>query len=150
MPALGHSPCGRRQMARMVLHPLARFGYVAHANSLSLRLQDMHYLLTYAEDDTRGGISSWKIRQAGVFHRYDPSGSGNLFILLHANPQSPLQRRIEHTIATNPVALFEQWFSMHLLVLSTYLGGWRWYIRNLGDEIEKTVCHTMPSPRTIE
>ncbi|OJJ06554.1 hypothetical protein ASPVEDRAFT_56153 [Aspergillus versicolor CBS 583.65] len=100
---------------------------------------DMHYLITYAEDTIRGGISSWKIRQTCVFHRHDPSGSGSLWVLLHANAESPLQKRIEHIIATSPAALLGQWFSMHLLALSTYLGGWRWYIRSLGDEIEKTV-----------
>jgi hypothetical protein len=31
---------------------------------------------------------------------------------------------------------------MHLLVFSTYLSGWRWCIRNLGDEIERTVSST--------
>lgn len=100
----------------------------------------MHYLFTYAEDDNRGGIATWRIRQVCIFHRYDPSGSGNLWILVHANPQSKLQRRIEQILSTDPAALLRQWFSMHLLVLSTYLGNWRWCIRTLGDEIEKTVC----------
>lgn len=137
-------------MAHTVLHPVTQIGFVAHANPLLPR-SDMHYLLTYAEDDARGGTSSWRIRQACVFHRYDPSGSGNLWILLHANPQSPLQKRIEHVIATKSVALFGEWFSMHLLVLSTYIGGWRWYIRSLGDEIEKTVRSpdATPSRHTI-
>ncbi|GFF98939.1 isoform 2 of receptor-interacting serine/threonine-protein kinase 4 [Aspergillus udagawae] len=100
---------------------------------------DMQYLFTYAEDDNRGGIASWRIRQVCIFHRYDPSGWGNLWILIHAKPQSNLQGRMEQILSTDPAALLGRWFSMHLLVLSTYLGNWRWYIRTLGDEIEKTV-----------
>ncbi|KAL4888298.1 hypothetical protein BDV59DRAFT_211209 [Aspergillus ambiguus] len=100
---------------------------------------DMHYLFTYAEDDNKGGAVAWKIRQVCVFQRYDPSESGNLWILLHARPQSKIQRQIEYTLSTTPTALLGSWSSMHLLVLSTYLGGWRWCIRNIGDEIEKTV-----------
>jgi hypothetical protein len=39
---------------------------------------------------------------------------------------------------------------MHLLVFSTYLSGWRWCIRNLGDEIERTVSSTYESFCSIE
>ncbi|KAF7164620.1 hypothetical protein CNMCM5623_009077 [Aspergillus felis] len=115
--------------------PLVRLGYVSRAN-----FADMQYLFTYAEDDSKGRETvSWRIRQVCVFHRYDPLKSGNLWILLHASPQSKLQRQIEQTLSTSPAALLAEWSSIHLLVLSTYLGGWRWCIRNLGDEIEKTV-----------
>ncbi|KAM0121518.1 hypothetical protein ACP6JC_001686 [Aspergillus fumigatus] len=115
--------------------PLVRLGDVSRAN-----FADMQYLFTYAEDDNKGrGTVPWRIRQVCVFHRYDPSNSGNLWILLHATPQSKLQRQIEQTLSTSPAALLGEWSSIHLLVLSTYLNGWRWCIRNLGDEIEKTV-----------
>ncbi|KAL2844546.1 hypothetical protein BJY01DRAFT_263842 [Aspergillus pseudoustus] len=100
---------------------------------------DMQYLFTYAENDSSRNAASWRIRQVCLFHRYDPSGAGNLWILLHASPDSKLQRQIELILSTNPSALLADWSSMHLLVLSTYLSGWRWCIRNLGDEIERTV-----------
>ncbi|KAJ0423940.1 hypothetical protein BJY00DRAFT_299447 [Aspergillus carlsbadensis] len=101
---------------------------------------DMQYLFTYAENDsTRGTAAAWRIRQVCVFHRYRPAGAGNLWIILHACPQSKLQRQIEQMVSTRPDALLAEWSAMHLLVLSTYLGGWRWCIRNLGDEIERTV-----------
>ncbi|KAL3494903.1 hypothetical protein BJX62DRAFT_222935 [Aspergillus germanicus] len=102
---------------------------------------DMQYLFTYAENDsTRGrGTPSWRIRQVCVFHRYNPSGAGNLWLILHACPSSKLQRQIEQMVSACPNALLAEWSSMHLLVFSTYLGGWRWCIRNLGDEIEQTV-----------
>ncbi|KAL3431438.1 hypothetical protein BDV09DRAFT_188408 [Aspergillus tetrazonus] len=100
---------------------------------------DIQYLFTYAENDSTRGLASWRIRQVCVFHRYNPSGAGNLWILLHVCPQSKLQRQIEYVLSTNPNALLAEWSSMHLLVFSTYLSGWRWCIRNLGDEIERTV-----------
>ncbi|KAL4756019.1 uncharacterized protein BDW70DRAFT_154510 [Aspergillus foveolatus] len=100
---------------------------------------DIQYLFTYAENDSKRGAASWRIRQVCVFHRYNPSGAGNLWILLHVCPQSKLQRQMEHILSTNPRALLAEWSSMHLLVFSAYLSGWRWCIRNLGDEIERTV-----------
>ncbi|KAF9892111.1 hypothetical protein FE257_002517 [Aspergillus nanangensis] len=100
---------------------------------------DMHYLFAFAEDYTVKGNVSWTIRQICVFHRYDPSGSGNLWILLHSKPQSKVQQQIERALSTNPTKFLHDWYSIHLLVFSAYLGNWRWCIRNLGDEIERTV-----------
>ncbi|KAL3455340.1 hypothetical protein BJX64DRAFT_272630 [Aspergillus heterothallicus] len=100
---------------------------------------DMQYLFTYAEDDSSRRAASWRTRQVCIFHRYDPSGAENLWIVLHANSASKLQQKIEQILSTNPASLLAEWPSMHLLVCSTYLGGWRWFIRNLGDEIERTV-----------
>ncbi|KAL3495892.1 hypothetical protein BJX62DRAFT_222253 [Aspergillus germanicus] len=81
---------------------------------------DMQYLFTYAENDSTGAAGSWKIRQVCVFHRHGP----------------PDHRR---TINKTPGTFLAEWSSIHLLTFSTYMGGWRWYIRSLGDELERTV-----------
>ncbi|KAL5363349.1 hypothetical protein BJX96DRAFT_177989 [Aspergillus floccosus] len=104
---------------------------------------DMHYLLTYADGKNVGGRVSWTIRQVCVFHRHDPSGSGNLWILLHANRDSNLQKHIQQMLSTSPQDLLGKWSAMHLTVLSAYLGNWRWYIRNLSEKIEEAVDLTL-------
>ncbi|KAB8228804.1 uncharacterized protein BDW43DRAFT_290008 [Aspergillus alliaceus] len=100
---------------------------------------DMQYLFAYAEDNSAQVNVPWTIRQICVFHRYNPTGSGNLWIFLHARPRSVMQQLIEAEITSQHAGIPKHWFSMHLLVLSTYIGNWRWCIRSLGEEIEKTV-----------
>ncbi|KAI9040380.1 uncharacterized protein KD926_008337 [Aspergillus affinis] len=100
---------------------------------------DIQYLFTYAEDYAANGKTLWTIRQVCVFHRHDPSGSGNLWILLHAQRNSKLQQHVEAALRAEPGILLSEWYSMHSLVLSTYLTGWRWCIGKLGREIERTV-----------
>ncbi|KAE8348041.1 hypothetical protein BDV28DRAFT_165344 [Aspergillus coremiiformis] len=100
---------------------------------------DMQYLFAYAEDHAAQGNVPWTIRQICVFHRYSPATSGNLWIFLHARPRSPMQQKIEAAIALPQAGVSKNWFAMHSLVLSTHIGNWRWCIRSLGEEIEKTV-----------
>lgn len=104
-----------------------------------LTRSDIQYLFTYAKDQNVNGRIAWTVRQVCVFHRFDPSGSGNLWILLHAEPNSTLQQHVEAAIRTDPKILLSDWFSMHSLILSTYLPSWRWCIAELGEGIETTV-----------
>ncbi|GAB1208462.1 hypothetical protein APSETT445_007212 [Aspergillus pseudonomiae] len=50
-----------------------------------------------------------------------------------------MQQLIEAEITSQHAGVSKSWYSMHLLVLSAYIGNWRWCIRSLGEEIEKTV-----------
>ncbi|KAA8651230.1 uncharacterized protein ATNIH1004_000108 [Aspergillus tanneri] len=100
---------------------------------------DIQYLFTYAEDHRTNGRVLWTIRQICVFHRYDASGSGNLWILLHARPCSKVQQHLEAAIREQRDELFSDWFALHSVVLSSYLGNWRWCIGKLGEEVEKSV-----------
>ncbi|KAE8417534.1 hypothetical protein BDV36DRAFT_283721 [Aspergillus pseudocaelatus] len=100
---------------------------------------DMQYLFTYAESNAAQGSVPWTIRQTCVFHRYNPAGSGNLWVFFHARPRSKMQQLIEAEITSQHAGVFKSWYSMHLLVLSAYIGNWRWCIRSLGEEIESTV-----------
>ncbi|KAF7596890.1 hypothetical protein BBP40_011935 [Aspergillus hancockii] len=100
---------------------------------------DLQYLFAYAEDYTSQGKVSWTIRQSCIFHRYNPAGTGDLWIFLHAKPRSKMQQQIEAEVTTHTAGVPKTWFSMHLRALSAYMGNWRWCIRSLGEEIEKTV-----------
>src|SRR4051794_14327484 len=109
----------------------------------------MQYLLSYAEESSAPGSDTWTMRQVGVFHRFVPTGPGSLWVFLHAKPNTRLQQRLEEaTSRWEQGAPQEQhWQFMHLLVLSTYLNNWRWYLRSLVADFEKIVS-TPPSPTT--
>ncbi|RMJ22397.1 hypothetical protein PHISP_06739 [Aspergillus sp. HF37] len=106
---------------------------------------DMQYLFAFPEDYrlANGGgeeTISWTIRQVAVFHRYSPSGAGNLWVFLHAKPKPKVQHSIEETIQRCAGGNGrENWFSLHSTVLSSYLHNWRWYLRHLGDDVERLV-----------
>ncbi|KAI9927065.1 hypothetical protein MW887_003447 [Aspergillus wentii] len=112
-----------------------------HGGMTVKRMEDgsyvIQYLFAYAEEYKTQTTISWTIRQIGVFHRFDPSGRNNLWIFLHAKRNSTIQQQIEESIMQHGHDA-GNWCTMHLLVLS-YLCNWRWCIRNLGDEIDKTV-----------
>lgn len=101
----------------------------------------MHYRFTYSEgyQVRLEGPTKFTYRQVCVFHRYNPSETGNLWIFLHARPYSELQTRLEREISTAPSGGAPNWFSLHLLVFATYIGNWRWCLRNLGERIEEAV-----------
>lgn len=104
----------------------------------------MQYLFAFPEDyrlaNGKEETISWTIRQVAVFHRYSPSGTGNLWVFLHAKPNPKVQHSIEESIqrCTGGNGR-EDWFSLHSAVLSPYLQNWRWYLRHLGDDVERLV-----------
>ncbi|PKY00575.1 hypothetical protein P168DRAFT_69791 [Aspergillus campestris IBT 28561] len=100
---------------------------------------DSHYLFAYPEGYNNGQSVAWTTRQTCVFHRFDPSGNENLWIFLHAGPRTKLQTTIEADISSGVFSSETSWCSFHLLALATYLWNWRWYIRYLGDGIERIV-----------
>lgn len=102
---------------------------------------DVHYLFAYPEGYENGQSVAWTTRQTCVFHRFDPSGNENLWIFLHAGPRTKLQTAIEADISSGVFSAETSWCSFHLLALATYLWNWRWYIRYLGDGIERIVSH---------
>jgi hypothetical protein len=109
----------------------------------------MQYLLSYAEESSGPGSDTWTMRQVGVFHRFVPTGPGSLWVFLHAKPNTRLQQRLEEATSRWEQSAPRQrhWHFMHLLVLSTYLNNWRWYLRSLVADFEKIVS-TLPSPTT--
>ncbi|THC92711.1 hypothetical protein EYZ11_007818 [Aspergillus tanneri] len=54
-------------------------------------------------------------------------------------PCSKVQQHLEAAIREQRDELFSDWFALHSVVLSSYLGNWRWCIGKLGEEVEKSV-----------
>lgn len=107
-------------------------------------MADLQYLLVYPEGYPLGDSVSWTTRQIAVFHRYSPSGSGNICILLHAKPRSTMQMRLEVFCfpLKNNINLQRDWHILHFLVLSCHIGNWRWYMRSLGRAVEGIIGTT--------
>jgi hypothetical protein len=104
---------------------------------------EMQYRLSYVEE-VQGGFAT---RQTGIFHRFVPNGPGNLWIFLNPRTQSTLQIRLENVVRQPEIGRnsFEGWEMIHLLVLSSYLGDWRWYLKSLSVEIERIVSTSSSS-----
>lgn len=96
---------------------------------------DLSYQFKYAERNNHRQGNPWSIRQTGVYHHHSASTDSNLFILLHPNPSSKLQSRIEAAVGfpSTASAINENPLKLHTLVLSSYFDNWRWYLKELGD-----------------
>jgi hypothetical protein len=101
----------------------------------------MQYRLSYVEEVQGGHAKSWPTRQTAVYHRFVPNGPGSLWIFLHPRPKSTLQNRLESVVLESETgrSSHQEWEATHLLVLSSYLGDWRWYCKSLSAEIERIV-----------
>lgn len=100
---------------------------------------DIQYLLAFPDECMIDGSLSWTMRQVAVFHRYNPSGSGNLWLALHAKLTSKAQQRIEAEVASENVKMADDWSALHTSIILPYLNNWQWYLRKLGDLVEKHV-----------
>lgn len=104
-------------------------------------LKDTSYIFVYTE--RHGGLkrTSWPIRQTGVFHRYNSKADTNLWIILHPMPQSKVQERLDELVIKQAAStsLCNDWHQLHLLIISSYMNNWRWYLNDLSDEISETV-----------
>jgi hypothetical protein len=101
----------------------------------------MCYLFVYVEESKHGNKKSWPVRQLGVFHRFNPKTKTSLWILLNPMPNSRVQQRLDDSV------LQQNWLKdsypdlqqLHLMVISSYIHNWRWYLDDIGEEFEATV-----------
>ena len=103
------------------------------------------YQFRYIERNDHKQGSRWSERQIGVYHEMSShSDNSGVMILLHAMPGSKVQRRISKELADGTErggnAQRLRPFEMHLLIFSSYLDEWRWYLDEIG-----TTCREMVS-----
>lgn len=99
-------------------------------------------MIVYAEKVEEAKPPFWTIRQTGVFHRYDPAARRSIWIILNPMPHSKVQRRLDQAAAVgNGWGQHSSidWHHLHLLVISSYLVNWRWYLNDLNDNISQSV-----------
>ncbi|KAE8450330.1 hypothetical protein EG329_006758 [Mollisiaceae sp. DMI_Dod_QoI] len=102
---------------------------------------EMQYRLSYSEE-VGNNKNVRAIRQTGVYHRHVPNGSGNIWILLHPRPESVVQTRLDSCALEweRRNGSLDEWELTHILILSSYFGDWRWYIKSLSAEVERIAC----------
>jgi len=95
---------------------------------------EMQYVLSYVEGVRRHGSIKWTMRQIGVYHRYSSAEDKSLWILLFNRPNSVVQKRLETMIEN-----CSGFRHIHLTILSAYFENWRWYLNDLGNDLETIV-----------
>ena len=98
---------------------------------------ELVYQIRYMERNEHKQGTKWSERQIGVYHRFSMAQTEPaLMILLHAKHGSRVQKRLENAFeagayredtAASPMGL-------HVLILSTYMEEWRWYMDSLGKQ----------------
>lgn len=116
------------------------------------------YQINYVEE-THRKIIPWSWRHTGVYHHRHQPGQGkkghDLFILLQPNETGVLDKRILTGLGIlaesrpqpflDPVYGSDYPIKIHSIVLSSFIGNWRWYLRHLGDQFEEYVRLTFTS-----
>ncbi|OCK91162.1 uncharacterized protein K441DRAFT_642086 [Cenococcum geophilum 1.58] len=97
-------------------------------------IYEMQYVLSYVEEVRRHGSIKWTMRQIGVYHRYSSAEDKSLWILLFNRPNSVVQKRLETMIEN-----CSGFRHIHLTILSAYFENWRWYLNDLGNDLETIV-----------
>ncbi|KAF8246074.1 hypothetical protein K440DRAFT_685745 [Wilcoxina mikolae CBS 423.85] len=95
------------------------------------------YLLRYPEQNGRDYSQKWSIRRTGVYHHFDPNTKSSVFIFLHPVRGARTQARIKE-LCSSPKSLKSTQahpLRLHLLLLSSYIDNWRWYLRDYGYEL---------------
>ncbi|OJJ97015.1 hypothetical protein ASPACDRAFT_34041 [Aspergillus aculeatus ATCC 16872] len=108
------------------------------------------YQINYVEEKKHQKHLTWSWRHTGVYHHHSRAQRGkafDLFILLHPNDASVLERRIHNELQIARSMLVglsgdsghNNYIStaLHSLALSSFSGNWQWYLRDLGRQFEK-------------
>lgn len=113
---------------------------------------DISYQMNYVEENFRDPHNPWSFRHTGVYHQHqhdDHPLQFDLFVLLHPNQSSVLDAQVLEWLGIDPsktpLATSSSTSDMpdperlHLLVLSSFLDNWRWYLRYLGERFNDAV-----------
>ena len=98
------------------------------------------YLYRFVEYD--GAQSKWKFRQAGVYHAYTKSTDSHLWVFLQPHPQSVFDCRVQKIArnADSTEKLLRAPFRLHEVLIDSYLGNWRWYLKEVAEDFRDEVC----------
>lgn len=103
----------------------------------------LSYNLRYVERNNRKGLGKnpWSVRQTGVYHQYSPQDDAHFWILLHPKNDSKVQIAIQKAARqySRTNAMLSNAAFMHLLILSSYVDNWRWYMKDLCSDFTKMV-----------
>lgn len=105
---------------------------------------ELCYQLKYVERNEYVQGVRWSEREVGVYHKFGvEEGAKAVMVMLNANPMSEAYHRIQEVISTNKAAkeAFDRPLSIHVMVISSYLDNWRWFMNEHGRKWRTTVSN---------
>jgi hypothetical protein len=111
----------------------------------------LSYKLNFVEPNRRGGKDPWSRRHLGVYHHH--TSESDLYILLHCTSSSALYQQLAPSAKNSGAVerlltdVFEHPGSLHDAILACYIHHWRFYLRDMGDEVSSMV--SSPKLHTI-
>ena len=92
------------------------------------------YTLKYVERNGRPQGNNWSIRQTVVYHQHTADNTDTWIILL-PKAESVFQRRLATVFSDTRSARAVQLdpTAVHLLLFSSYIENWRWYLGQLSE-----------------
>ena len=103
----------------------------------------MCYQLRYRERNNRvSGSDPWSERQIGVYHHFSNDGlKPSTMIMLHAKQETVARTRVHNAAESVQVDTCGAKLSlrMHLLIFSSYVDNWRWYLDSIGTTLLREV-----------
>ncbi|KAG8530304.1 uncharacterized protein KY384_004806 [Bacidia gigantensis] len=101
----------------------------------------LSYQLKYVEPNPLPGKHTFSPRQTGIYHHSCKAEGFDLLILLHPREETLLEQQILKMVQDKQAAkkLVDYPMRVHLLAYELYIGNWRWYLRDLGEELDRKV-----------
>lgn len=99
----------------------------------------LSYKLNFVEPNKRGGRDPWSRRHLGVYHHH--TSESDLYILLHCTSSSALYQQLAPAAKNGGAVerlltdIFEHPGSLHDAIMACYIHNWRFYLRDMGDEV---------------
>ncbi|KAK5443322.1 hypothetical protein LTS15_010857 [Exophiala xenobiotica] len=105
------------------------------------------YSLRYIERNDHKQGARWSERQVGVYHRFGMNEEATM-ILLHASPETTLQKRIEALFPnrTSTNDHLARPLMLHVLVLDTYMNNWRWALNDYAQPFRQKEDQFLTAP----
>lgn len=105
---------------------------------------EVMYLYKYVEQHQRSQKNQWSIRQTVMYQQISKEGF-HTWIILHPRVNSAFHTRLRNSLEQPEglVALIDDPWNLHHLLISSYTDNWRWYLDDLGGTFLDTVMQRL-------
>ncbi|KAI9737189.1 MAG: hypothetical protein M1834_000782 [Cirrosporium novae-zelandiae] len=93
---------------------------------------EIAYLFKYPEQNQypEEDGDPWSIRQTGVYHQLDTKAMKNIWIIIHPKKDAAARMQLDNCLKSpsESIEISRHPFLVHILLISTYVDNWRWYM----------------------
>ena len=103
--------------------------------------RNLSYQIRYVEENHRKTSQPFSPRQTGIYHHHSSDETLDLFIIVNPMEDSILELQLVQMMQSRTTALSicEHPFRLHLLLFALYIDNWRWYLRYIGEQLDRKV-----------